>query len=73
MAKNFDKEIPGKNYEERIKILLHPYITGINALVEYRANEVFDLEHLITLFGTSLDPKRFSGPIIEKIRRLQKD
>lgn len=73
IAKSFDKENPGKKYEEGIKTILHPYITGINALVEYRANEVFDVEHLISLFGTSLDPKRFAGPIREKIRRLQKD
>jgi hypothetical protein len=68
IAKKEERENP--MMYEKIKKQLELYINGINVLIELRANEIWNNEHLYEMLCISMDPNKLQGPIMRKIDRV---
>lgn len=69
-AGNFDRKNSARQHRKKTKTKIQKYILVLNSLTEFRANEVWDQEHLWKMFCISMDSQKLNGPIIKKFDRV---
>ncbi len=69
-AGNFDRKNSARQHRKKTIEKIEKYVLVINALTEFRANEVWDEDHLWKMFCISMDKQKLNGPIMKKYDRI---
>ncbi len=70
VAGNFDRKNPARQHRNRTKNAIKKYELVLNSLTEFRANEIWDDEHLYKMLCISMDHNKLRGLIMRKLNRI---
>lgn len=70
VAVTFDRKNSARQHLKRTKDAIKKYVLVLNSLTEFRANEVWDDEHLYKMLCISMDHEKLNGPIMKKLDRV---